>query len=376
MMLGGMVLLGAMTLVLVELLTEPRAVHDPRTLEEGAATCVSITPDRVEPANEGKLVYLTGQATGDETLRDDQLGISAAGVKLTRTVQIYQWVERRETHRRGTGKHRTITYTYHHSRRWVAQPVDSSKFHPDSTSKQRPSNAGSLPLPGQSWYAKTVSLGAFQLARKQVDRLGLEKVSVTEAMFAGLPAHWKSRLTLAANGTLSLPVQPGGKAKGPQIGDVRITFQVAKPQTISLIARQVGDTFEPWNLREGSNPIDDLRHGEVSEEEMFKDLQLRSPRPSWRLRPVGLCCAAFGLVLMAQALAALCGYRPIVGGRSLILSLLAVLLAPALVLLIHGVRWYFVAPASSVLPLAIGLPACVLLVGAGIVVLRGPRQVA
>ena len=203
-----MVFVGAMGLVLVELLNEPRAVHDSRTLEEGAEACVDGTPDRVDPFNEGKLVHMTGQATADETLRDDQLGVSAPALKLTRTVQIYQWVERRVTHRTGTTGRKTITYTYHHEKRWSAQPIDGGKFHLDSTTGQRPSNAGALPLTQQSWYAKEVRLGSFQLARRQVDKLGPETLPLTKAMFAGLPGEWKGRLTRAAKTLFTCPCSP------------------------------------------------------------------------------------------------------------------------------------------------------------------------
>jgi hypothetical protein len=368
-LLGGGAFVGAMALVLLELLTEPRVVHDAQTLAEGVDTCVTIVPDRVDPANDGKLVSTTGQVTTDELLRDDLLGVSATALKLTRTVQIYQWVERRDAQRSGKPGRRTTTYTYHHTRRWAAQPVDAGKFHPDSATGQRPSNVGSLPLPSRTWYAKEIRLGGFKLAPRQVDRLSHEKLSVTRTMFASLPPEWKGRLR-RSSGTLFMPLQPGGKAKGPQIGDVRITFQVVKPQTVSLIARQVGDTFEPWRLREGSNPIDEVRQGSVSQDAMFGDLKVRSPRPSWGLRLVGLCGAAFGLVLLVQPLAALRGYRPFVGGQSLVLSLLALLLAPSLVVLVHGGRWFFVERAASVLPLAVGVPACLLILGAGILVLR------
>jgi hypothetical protein len=374
MLLGGIVFVAGSGLVLLELLNEPRVIHDAQMLEEGSVTCLAVTPDRVEPANEGKLVHTTGQVTGDETLRDDQLGVSVSGLKLMRTVHIYQWVERRQAHLSGKAKGRTTTYTFRHEKRWMTRPVDAGKFHADSKTGQRPGNVGALPLPQHSWYAKEVRLGGFKLATRQVDKMSPEKLSVTQAMLAGLPAQWKGRLTLGRNGTLSLPVQPGAKAKDPQIGDVRITFWVVKPQTVSLLARQVGDTFEPWSLREGSNPIDELRPGSVSQDEMFQKMETSSPSPSWSLRVAGTCAVGFGLVLMAQALAGLRGYRPVIGGRSLLLSLLALLLAPALVLLIHGVRYYFVAPASSVLPLAIGVPGCLLILGAGMLVLREPRQ--
>jgi hypothetical protein len=365
-----------MGMVLLELFNEPRILHDKQTLEEGAETCIAINPDRIDPANERKLVYSTGQAMADDKLRDDQLGISADGLKLTRTVRIYQWTERRIAHRTPAGKrgHQT-TYTYEHKQRWVDKPVDSGKFHSDSKTGQRPSNSGSLPVGQRSWHAKKVRLGTFKLSQGQVDKLKSDSLPITNAMFADLPKEWRDRLTLDPKGSLYLPAQPGGKAKEPHIGDVRITFSVAKPQAVTVMTRQVGDSFEPWQSSHGGNAIDELRHGTVSQDELFHVMETRNPTPSWGLRIFSTCMAALGLALAVQPLAASRGRRPIVSGLSLLLTLLALMLAPALVVLIHGVRWYFVAPAFSTLPLVIGGTTCLILLGAGCLALRGPRQV-
>lgn len=47
---------------------EGRAVARAKALDEGAAAVIGISADVVDPANEGKLVHLTGFATTDETL--------------------------------------------------------------------------------------------------------------------------------------------------------------------------------------------------------------------------------------------------------------------------------------------------------------------
>jgi len=308
---GAALLLGGAALVLVDTLASPRVVHDRQSLEEGSGTCVAVSPDQIDPANEGKLVFTTGPVTGEETLRDGLLGVAAPAVKLIRRVEIYQWVEQRRTHRTGTPGHRTTTYAYLRMRHWVSQPVDSRGFHIKSTTKQRPTNVGSLPLPQESWYAKQVRLGSFNLARRQIDKLGLTKLPVTAGMVAGLPPEWKGRLHLGPDGILYLPATPGHEAKNPVIGDVRITYELAKPQTVSVLARQAGDSFEPWLASNGDTPLDDFRLGSVTKETMFTELKKENPPRSWTLPLLGAAAAAVGLCLIVGGVAMFRRCRPV-----------------------------------------------------------------
>ncbi|MBV8315052.1 MAG: hypothetical protein JOZ53_08950, partial [Planctomycetaceae bacterium] len=56
---------------------EGRSVRTAKALAEGQAAVVSIPSDRVDAANEGKLVHISGEATTDQTLEDPQFHISA-----------------------------------------------------------------------------------------------------------------------------------------------------------------------------------------------------------------------------------------------------------------------------------------------------------
>jgi hypothetical protein len=56
---------------------EGRAVREAQTIEEGLHNVVDADPAAVSPADEGKLVHLSGQAVTGETLADAVFGVSA-----------------------------------------------------------------------------------------------------------------------------------------------------------------------------------------------------------------------------------------------------------------------------------------------------------
>ena len=79
---------------------EGRAVKRYKTLKEGAGAVVAVSADKVDSANEGKLVHLSGEATTSETLQDEKYGISANALRLRRSVEMYQWKESTSTEKK------------------------------------------------------------------------------------------------------------------------------------------------------------------------------------------------------------------------------------------------------------------------------------
>jgi hypothetical protein len=110
---------------------EGRAVRRAQDLEEGRGAVVEVSADVVRPADEGRLVHLSGAAATNESLTDAELGPTAAGaLRLRRTVEMYQWSEDSESRREkkiGGGTRETTRYSY--ALGWSAAHVDSSSFH-------------------------------------------------------------------------------------------------------------------------------------------------------------------------------------------------------------------------------------------------------
>src|SRR5580765_6380159 len=79
---------------------EGRAVQTQRSLTEGAGVVIDIDPAQVDPANEGKLVHVSGDMRAPAPVVDADFGVSANGLRLVRSVEMFQWKEDKKTETR------------------------------------------------------------------------------------------------------------------------------------------------------------------------------------------------------------------------------------------------------------------------------------
>src|SRR5690242_11787047 len=87
-LVGLVLLIGCIWLLIWN---EGRAIQTYRALSEGASQVISVDGVAVDPANEGKLVHISGAVKSDQLPQDSQFGITADGaVGLSREVEMYQ----------------------------------------------------------------------------------------------------------------------------------------------------------------------------------------------------------------------------------------------------------------------------------------------
>lgn len=329
---------------------EGRAVRTAKTLEEGGATVVSVASDAVDPANEGKLVHVTGEATTTETLSDKEFGVSEPAVQLRREVQMYQWKEEKKTQTRnkiGGGKETTTTYTYQQA--WSPELIKSASF----KKPQGHANPAAMPVQAQRWTARNVSLGAFTLSDGLVARLDkAEPLPVDEHAREALPASLKAKANVAEGG-----VYIGNDAASPAVGDVKVTFAVVRPATASIVARQVSKTFEPYSAKAGGEILM-LSYGTLSAGQMFKSAEEENAMLTWLLRLVGFVVMALGLGLILHPFKVLGDVLPFVG--SLLgsgIAIVAVLIAGSLSLVTIAISWIVFRPLLGIGLLAVAAAA-------------------
>ncbi len=156
---------------------EGRTVNRYKTLKEGNKVVVSVQADKVDPANEGKLIHLSGQTVSNETLGDDEFGVSVKAVQLLRYAEMYQWKEMssRKTQKKLGGGEETVT-TYSYKKDWSSTLEDSSSY--KEKGHDNPSN---MPYSSKKFYASEVNVGAFKLSSGLIQELGpSEEYKVSE----------------------------------------------------------------------------------------------------------------------------------------------------------------------------------------------------
>lgn len=281
-------------------LNEGYAVKTARSLSQGANDVVSVAPDRIGAANEGKLVHVSGRATTTETVADPVFNVSVRAVRLRRKVEMYQWQETSTSQKdKDFGGGQTTRTTYKYAPVWSEQPIDSANFkRPEG--HQNPA----MPLRSDEYVADRVTLGAFRLNRNQVDRFtGDDAVDVSGAR---PPDSIRDRAHSVESG-----FQVGDLAS-PAVGDLRITFKQLTPVEVTVVARQVSDTFEPYRAKAGGT-IDLVAMGIQSAEAMFETAKFHNVVRTWILRGVGLILMIIGMALVLKPLATLGDVVPFVG---------------------------------------------------------------
>jgi hypothetical protein len=270
---------------------EGRSVQSIRANKEGATTVTAVSPDRIAPANEGRLIHVTAPAAAEGQRADAALDVSAEGLLLSRKVEYFHWVEtsRSEARTRLGGGEETVT-TYSYDRRWTPTPQDSTGYQ-QAAAHQNPSPA----IKDAAFHAEKARLGAFTVDRAVLDQVSADQpLEATEAQ-AATASTALSRPVRVQDGALYVGANPAA----PQVGDMRISYLVApQNQVLSIVGAQAGETIRPYATKAGS-PILMVRKGTASADEMFEQAKAANQTLSWILRGVGVAVsiAAFGMVL-------------------------------------------------------------------------------
>ncbi len=317
---------------------EGRSVNRYKTLKEGSGAVVSVKSDTVSPNNEGKLVHVSGKADTNDTVADPVFKVSAKALKLIRNVEMYQWRETAHTETKkklGGGKKKVTTYTY--SKVWSNRDINSSHFK-QVDGHQNPEK---MPYKSTTVYAGKVSLGAFSLPASLVSKIGGgEELSIGPE---DVPQSM-GVTTRAVNGGFYI----GGSSDTPEIGDTRVSFMIVPPADVSIIARQVGDTFEPYQTKAGGS-IELLETGVHSADAMFKSEQKSNKVLTWILRLVGFVLMLIGWSMIFSPLSVIADVVPFIGsivgvGTGIIAFLISIILS----LFTIAIAWVFYRPVLGV----------------------------
>ncbi len=314
---------------------ESRAIKQTNSLLEGKANVVGVDAQAVTPGQEGKLVYLTGQATTTELLNDETFGITATALKLRRVVEMYQWEEDKDTEKSSNGDRRT-TYTYR--KKWDDSEISSSDFkHPENHTNP------AMPFRSSTETSPNITIGARQLSpglASQIREYSPLPVSSADLQKAPMASGKQPRLDGAG-------YYYGRDPSNPEVGDLRVRFEVVKPLDVSLVAKQLGSTFGPY-LTSVGNEIELLEEGIRSSDYIFDAALKRNMILTWAIRAGGWLLMCLGLAMMLGPITAVLSFLPILPNVvGLGIGIAAFVLGTVLSILTIAICWFAVRPMAA-----------------------------
>lgn len=326
---------------------EGRAVTTQRSLTEGAGQVQHVETDRVAPENEGKLVHVSGAFTTQAPLVDPEFQVSAKGAVLVRHVEMYQWKEDKETETQknfGGSEERKTTYKY--SKTWSSSEIDSKRFKAAAGH-----NNPKMRYHGNLVAAKDASVGAFKPSDAVLRRLVTNEKMPLETQMAEALSQRLGRKVQIVDGEIYL----GDNPESPAVGDLRISYKLANPSVVSIVGRQAGSDFAPYQTKAGDALLF-VKNGNVDAAQIFKTAQDENRILTWILRLVGLVFMLVGFTMLLGPLVALGDVVPFIGnvlgaGALLVGMVLTALVGPT----VMAIAWLWYRPIVGIGMIAAGI---------------------
>jgi len=321
---------------------EGRAIHTENDLKDGSKNVVHLQTNVPLPENEDKLVHLTGTVNTTDTLNDPDFNIYTNAIALNRNVLIYQWKETsEEITEKNLGGAETTTTTYSYSKNWVSNKINSDNF-------KKPEghvNNSAYSYENSSYEAENVFIDSFKLSKEVID-------NISNFETFALDSNSKNGSYKISSNTIYLG--SGNLENNPQIGDVKISFEVVKPsQLVSIISKQSQNTLVPFVGKNGTT-INELSFGEVSADVMFKEAISSNKTLTWILRLVGLVLCIFGFNFLFNPLVIIGDFVPFIGsivgiGTGFLSTILGMIFSFVTV----AIAWFFYRPIISIILISV-----------------------
>lgn len=231
-----------------------------------------------------------------------------------------------------------------------------------------------MPFASHEQTAQVVRFGAFRLSPGLASQMThYEPLPFDAQELKKLAPELRGRAKVDA-GVLYIPGDPkrfSVNPASPNVGDVRIRFEVVKPCTVSIIAQQAGDSFAPWQSQAGT-ATERLMVGSVSREGMVTKMEAENTMFTWVLRLLGFLLMAFGIGLVFRPLSVVADVLPILGDLlRLGIGVFAAVVAAFFSLITIAIAWLAYRPL-----LGIGLIALAVAVVVGCKMLARKKQEA
>lgn len=318
---------------------EGNYVKEDKKISEGKEVVVPGSTTKVESQNEGKLIFVNGALSTNESLIDKEFNVTKNVIKLRRKTEIYQFKEVKKDNEKEV-EYKEV---------WREGLIDSK----DYVNKKK-NNPQISRFNSNKQQAEQVAVADFSLNSSLINQINAwEDLTFNNgSMIVG-----KDTFTVQDN-VIYLSRNP----QFPLIGDSRTTFSVVYPnKEVSLIAQQYNNTFAPYNTKNGRK-IELLKMGKYTPEGFFQSMKKNNTNMNWALRVAGFFGLFLGFKMILSPLVALGSIVPFLGRIVGIgTSLISGLLAGGIGFIIVSISWLFYRPLIGVGLLIVGIGFLIIL---------------
>ncbi len=334
---------------------EYRTIRQTHGINEGAELVQTVDDPAVTSSSlAGALIHLNGLADTQERLRDEMFGFEEQAIRLTRKVEMYQWVEDKDTEKRGNRKETTYTYNL----KWESGREDHLNF-------ERPSGHEN-PKPkfsAATLEADRVNLGGYILNKSLKGSIhSNELIAWTDELVEALPEETRDRSVVSGD-YLYWSKEGESSPESPQLGDQRISFEVVRPTNVSLVSSvkdNAPEQLKPYTTTNGVE-LERLYVGDFTAAEVFEKMQGENTMWAWMLRGAGFFISFLGFTMILGVLSAFTNWIPIVGSMTrAIIGFVSFLLAVVLTTLTIAFAWVAVRPLFAIPLIVVGVAAAVM----------------
>ncbi|XP_060925776.1 transmembrane protein 43 [Limanda limanda] len=324
---------------------EGRALQTASSLDEGLSQVESLGP-HISLELQDRLVHLSTQLHTAQPLYDPNYRVVVHAVKLQRQVEMYQWVENRESRDyKEDGEAKTET-TYNYNTEWKSELVSSRHFDKE-IGHQNPS---AMAVESVTVVAPEVRVGPLVLSKGLVEQIhNFQTLSLRDFSAFSLDNF----LTVYDD-----YFYHNQNPSRPEVGDVRVRFSYAglsgetsplgPAQTVSIVAMQRGERLLPFKTKSGDT-LEILYLEDLSAEEIFAKEHQHNSLMTWGLRAAGWALMFLSIQLTMRIIYTLVDWVPVL--RELVsvgLKIFALCVSCSLSLLTIGVAWFFYRPLVAV----------------------------
>ena len=308
---------------------EHNNVKNIKNVKELRDQVIDVSSKKFDDKYEGKLIATNGKLDYNESvLTDDLFKVSAKTPILTRTVEMYQWVEESKTEDDKT------TYTY--SKEWKDEIVDSSEFNTENGHQ----NPTMMPYESDDIYTEeTLKVGEYTLSNGFKDLLKADKnVSIPDetVLPEGYSIYNSKYITNSSDLT------------NPTVGDVRISYTYGNYKDVSALGKLVDGEISDYTTKNNTN-IKKLVKGTKNGAGMINDIESANKTMKWIFRILGTILIVVGISGILGPITTLIGYIPFLGKIvNSMIGVVSFLIGLVISLIVIAISWFAARPIVAI----------------------------